>query len=93
MDPKYQELLEKIQKLIDSSTLTPEDKKLLTDRVPLLSTVALEIIVELLEQDPSSLEKLVKSTRLKISAQDNPEKIKEIIEQEREEFTRAVNEG
>ena len=92
MDENQQSLLEQVLSIIESSSLDEEDKKLLTERVPFLSVEVQETLVKIHQEDPEFLGMMVENLKLKLDAQDNPDKIAEIVEKERAELTRIMSE-
>ena len=91
MDVDQKTLLEQAQKIIKASALILEDKKLLTDRILYMPPQALQAFVQFTLQDPSLLEEIIKSLKLKLDAKDNPAKMDEVLKQERTEILDALN--
>lgn len=85
--------LTKLQTIISSSSLSDEDKKLLTDSILMTPEEYHISYLKFFEKDPSSLELLVKSMKAKIDAIQNPDKIQQVLDQERQELTNSLNEG
>jgi len=84
-DTKHTELVEKARHIVLSSGLTPKDKRLLEGRLPYAAESMLEIFVRVCEEDPFSVETIVKGLKKKLDAQGNLKKLHEIVKQERRE--------
>jgi hypothetical protein len=90
MDLDHSKLVTRAQGIVESSHLAVDEKKLLIGRLPFVSSMMLGMFVQICEEDPFSVEMLVKNLKAKIDAQGNLQKIHEIVKQEREEFAEAL---
>ena len=91
MDSDHQKLVTRAQGIVESSHLAANDKQLLIGRLPFVSSMVLGMFVQISEEDPFSVETLVKNLKAKIDAQGNLQKIHEIVKHEREEFEDALS--
>jgi hypothetical protein len=66
------------------------DKKMLEGRIPFVSDIMLQMFVDVCEEDPFSVDAIVKSMQKKLEAQGNLKKIHEIVKQERRELEEAL---
>lgn len=89
MDSDRKKLVLDASKIVESSHLGADDKKLLLGRMPFAPTVILQMFVEVCTEDPFSIDMLVKNLKMKLDAQGNLAKIHEIVKNEREEFRAA----
>lgn len=78
-------LVEKAKGIVEASHIPANDKKLLNGRIPYVADVMLAMFVQVCEEDPFSIEGVVKSLKKKLDAQGNLKKLHEIIKQERRE--------
>jgi hypothetical protein len=83
-------LVEKAIALIEESRLSAPDKKMLEGRIPFVADVMLQMFVNVCEEDPFSVDAIVKSMQKKLEAQGNLKKIHEIVKQERRELEEAL---
>lgn len=90
MDNQQLSISEKLLKIIESSTLNPEDKKQLSDTIELMPQEQQLVLFTLLEEDPNTLDLIMKNFKMKLEAVDNPDKIQKIIDAENEDFNRAL---
>lgn len=90
MDSDHQKLVVRVQEIVEASHLQADEKKLLIGRLPFVSSMVLGMFVQICEEDPFSIEMLVKNLKAKIDAQGNLKKIHEIVKHEREEFAEAL---
>lgn len=80
--------------IIYSSSLSEDDKALLADNIADIPDDFISAFVQICTEDPSTIDMVVNNMKLKIDAIQNPEKIQALIDQEKEELTRAMlNEG
>ena len=79
----HNQLVEKAVSIINGSHLPDNDKKLLVGRTPYIAYIMLQMFIEVCEQDPFSVEAVVKSLKKKLEAQGNLKKLHEVIKQER----------
>ena len=89
-DQSRNELTAKATALVEQSHLSPADKKLLAGRIPFVADMMLQMFVSVCEEDPFSIDVIVKSMQKKLEAQGNLKKIHEIVKQERREFEEAL---
>ncbi len=92
-DQERTTLVEKATTIIAESHLTAEDKKLLTGRVPFMAEMMLQMFVQVCEEDPFSVDAIVKNLKKKLEAQGNLVKLHEIIKQERREVEDLILAG
>jgi hypothetical protein len=85
-DNEHAALVEKANVIIDSSRLTGADKILLKGRIQFVTGAMLQTFVAVCEEDPFSVEAVVKSMKKKLEAQGNLVKLHEIIKQEKTEI-------
>jgi hypothetical protein len=83
-------LVEKAIALVEESHLAVPDKKMLEGRIPFVADVMLQMFVDVCEEDPFSVDAIVKSMQKKLEAQGNLKKIHEIVKQERRELEEAL---
>lgn len=83
-------LVEKAITLVEGSHLSVPDKKMLEGRIPFVADVMLQMFVDVCEEDPFSVDAIVKSMQKKLEAQGNLKKIHEIVKQERRELEEAL---
>lgn len=83
-------LVEKSIALVEESHLSPADKKMLEGRLPFAADIMLQMFVDVCEEDPFSVDAIVKSMQKKLEAQGNLKKIHEIVKQERRELEEAL---
>ncbi len=76
-------LVEKANLIIDASHLSDADKTLLKGRIQFVTGAMLKTFVDVCEEDPFSVEAVVKSMKKKLEAQGNLVKLHEIIKQEK----------
>jgi hypothetical protein len=76
--------------LVEESRLSTADKKMLEGRIPFVAEVMLQMFVDVCEEDPFSVDAIVKSMQKKLEAQGNLKKIHEIVKQERRELEEAL---
>ena len=86
MNEKQRSLLARAKVIIDSSGLADSDKQLILDRLPFTGLPMIETFVLIGEEDPFSVDYLVKNLKVKLDAQGNLSKIDEIIKVERVEL-------
>jgi len=79
-------LVEQAKTIVENSRLSPADKKLLIGRVPFVADVMLRMFVEVCNEDPFSVDAIVRSLKKKLDAQGNLKKIHEIVKQERRDL-------
>jgi hypothetical protein len=82
----YKETLEAARKIIESLSISKEDKALLLERIPHLSFDALEVFVWTLEKDPSDISAILQKTRQWMAAQTDPVEIQKAIEKDKKEL-------
>lgn len=85
-DTQHAALVEKAIAIIDSSHLPGADKALLKGRVQFVAGAMLKTFVDVCEEDPFSVEAIVKNMKKKLEAQGNLVKLHEIVKQERTEI-------
>jgi hypothetical protein len=83
-------LVEKAIALVEESRLAVSEKKMLEGRIPFVADVMLQMFVNVCEEDPFSVDAIVKSMQKKLEAQGNLKKIHEIVKQERRELEEAL---
>jgi hypothetical protein len=83
-------LVEKAIALVEESHLAVPDKKMLEGRIPFVSDVMLQMFVNVCEEDPFSVDIIVKSMQKKLEAQGNLKKIHEIVHQEQRELEEVL---
>lgn len=83
-------LVEKATALVEGSHLSVPDKKMLEGRIPFVADVMLQMFVNVCEEDPFSVDAIVKNMQKKLEAQGNLKKIHEIVRQERRELEEAL---
>jgi hypothetical protein len=91
LDRKH--LTERAAEIVENSSLSVEDKKLLHDRIPYCETSILTMFVEVCDQDPFSIDFIVRNLKKKLDAGGNLTKIHAIVREEREEFERRLAES
>jgi hypothetical protein len=91
LDRKH--LTERAAEIVENSSLSVEDKKLLHDRIPYCETSILKMFVEVCDQDPFSIDFIVRNLKKKLDAGGNLTKIHAIVREEREEFERRLAES
>lgn len=85
-DQSHTTLTEKALAIIEESRLSGAEKNLLKGRIPFVADVMLQMFVDLCEEDPFSVDAIVKNMQKKLEAQGNLKKIHEIVNQERREI-------
>jgi len=88
----HQALAAKATELVETSSISTEDKKLLCDRIPYCETSILAMFVEVCDQDPFSVDFIVQNLKKKLDAGGNLSKIHAIVKEEKEEFARRLAE-
>lgn len=83
-------LVSKAVAIVDGAHLPISDKKILEGRIPFVSDIMLQMFVDVCEEDPFSVDVIVKSMQKKLEAQGNLKKIHEIVKQERRELEEAL---
>jgi hypothetical protein len=63
---------------------------MLEGRIPFVSDVMLQMFVDICEEDPFSVDAIVKSMQKKLEAQGNLKKIHEIVRQEQRELEEVL---
>lgn len=89
----HRELVERATVIVENSTISPEDKKLLSDRIPYCETSILAMFVEVCEQDPYSVDFIVNNLKKKLDAGGNLSRIHAIIREEKEEYRQRLLES
>jgi hypothetical protein len=84
-DSKRSELISKAQVIVRDSHIPSGDKELLEGRIPYIAESMLEMFVSVCDEDPFSVDAIVKSLKAKIDAQGNLQRLHEIVKQERRE--------
>ncbi len=84
------ELSDRATEIIEQSHLPLPDKKILEGRLPFVGENILQMFVELCDEDPFSVESVVRSMQKKLDAQGNLKKIHEIVKQERREIEESL---
>ena len=82
-DQDHSSLVEKATAIVAESRLPVDDKKLLVGRIPFVADVMLQMFVEVCQEDPFSIDAIVKSLK----------KIHEVVKQERQEIEEALAAG
>ncbi len=90
MDTDHQKVVARAKEIIEGSRLPEKDKVLLLGRVPFAPAMVVAMFVQICDEDPFSIEMLVKNLKMKLDAAGNLAKIHEIVKHEREEFLHAV---
>ncbi len=88
----YQQTLEKAKQLIQTSSLSSEDKTFLMEIVPRLSLDMLEVFVWTIEEDSSSTSAIVEKTRRLISTATDPDEMKKAMDADKKEMERLLAE-
>ena len=91
MDNPKLPLIEKAKHIVDESTLSPQDKKLINERVPYAPFALLQIFLETCTGNQLSLDVLVRSLKRKLMAGDDPIKLHQIIVEERKELRKLIH--
>lgn len=86
-------LVEKARTIVEGSHLSAPDKEVLVGRLPYAADVMLRMFVEVCEEDPFSIEAVVKSLKKKLDAQGNLKKLHAIVKAEREEVEELLARG
>lgn len=86
-------LVEQATAIVEQSRLSASDKKLLIGRMPFVADVMLQMFVQVCQEDPFSVDAIVKSLKKKLDAQGNLKKIHEIVKQERQEVEELLAAG
>lgn len=89
-DTQHAALVEKANAIIKSSHLSDADKVLLMGRVQFVAGAMLKTFVDVCEEDPFSVEAIVKNMKKKLEAQGNLVKLHEIVKQERAEMENLI---
>ena len=89
-DSKRTDLTLRAKLIIHGSRLSPADKAMMEGRVPFVADAMLEMFVEVCEEDPFSIDAVVKNLKAKLDAQGNLKSLHEIIKQERREIEDAL---
>jgi len=92
-DQDHSSLVEKATAIVAESRLPVDDKKLLVGRIPFVADVMLQMFVEVCQEDPFSIDAIVKSLKKKLDSQGNLKKIHEVVKQERQEIEEALAAG
>lgn len=89
-DSNRNALIEHAKSIIHDSHISDSEKVLLEGRIPFVSEVMLDMFVKLCDEDPFSVDAIVKNLNKKLEAQGNLKRLHEIIKQEREEAEDAL---
>lgn len=89
----HKTLVAKATEIVDASSISSDDKKLLNDRIPYCETSILAMFVEVCDQDPFSVDFIVQNLKKKLDAGGNLSKIHAIVKEEKEEFERRLAEA
>lgn len=92
-DNEHGVLVEKVKAIVEASQLSPADKTLLKGRVPFVADVMLTTFINVCEEDPFSVEAIVRNMKKKLEAQGNLVKLHEIIKQEQKEVEDLILAG
>ncbi len=91
--PDHNQLATRAKEIVEFSALESKDKQILLDRLPYCETNILAMFVEVCDQDPFSIDALVKNLKRKLDAQGNLSKLHAIVQEEREEIERILEES
>lgn len=83
-------LVEKAKHIVEESHLTKKDKEMLEGRIPFIAETMLQMFVSVCEDDPFSVDAIVKNLKVKLDAQGNLKRLHEIVKQERREIEDAL---
>lgn len=89
----HKALASKATEIVEESTIPLEDKKILRDRIPYCETNILAMFVEVCAQDPFSVDFIVRNLKKKLDAGGNLSKIHAIVNEEKEDFERILQES
>lgn len=89
-DQSRKELIEKAVTIVGESHLSAPEKKILSGRIPYIADVMLQMFIQVCNEDPFSIDAIVKNLQKKLEAQGNLKKLHEIVKQERREFEEAL---
>jgi hypothetical protein len=84
------QLVSQASDLVNQSGLPLKDKKLLLGRLPFAAETMLRVFVDLAQSDPFSVDRIVRSLKLKLETQGNLKKLHTIVRQERDEVERMI---
>lgn len=93
VDAERTVLVNKGLAIVEQSRLSPADKKLLAGRIPFVGEMMLQMFVQVCEEDPFSIDAVVKSLKKKLETQGNLKRLHEIIKQERREVEELLVAG
>lgn len=89
-DLQRKTLVEKAQTIVEDSKLPKSDKAMLLGRIPYIADGMLEMFVSVCEEDPFSVDAIVRNLKSKLDTQGNLKKLHEIVKQERREIEDAL---
>lgn len=84
------ELTEKATAIVEQSHISSADKKILSDRIPFVADVMLQMFIQVCEEDPFSVDAIVVNMKKKLDAQGNLKRLHEIVKQECRELDEAL---
>lgn len=84
------ELTEKAMAIVEESHISAADKKVLAGRIPFVADVMLQMFIQVCEEDPFSVDAVVKSMQKKLDAQGNLKSLHEIVKQECRELEEVL---
>jgi hypothetical protein len=90
MDNPKLPLIEKAKSIVEESSLSAEDKKLITERLPYAPTVLLQIFIDSCNGDQDALDILARSLKRKLMAGDDPIKLHQMIVEEKKELRKFI---
>jgi hypothetical protein len=84
------ELTEKSIAIVEQSHISAADKKILSDRIPFVADVMLQMFIQVCEEDPFSVDAIVVNMKKKLDAQGNLKRLHEIVKQECRELEEVL---
>ena len=84
------ELTEKATAIVGQSHISAADKKILSDRIPFVADVMLQMFIQVCEEDPFSVDAIVVNMKKKLDAQGNLKRLHEIVKQECRELDEVL---
>ncbi len=89
--PTREELIEKAQSIVDESQLEDFDKEMWHERFEELEDPAISLFIDMMAVEPDLLEIVTENVKKKVEAGDDVEKIKTIVEEEKDMLQAAFN--
>lgn len=89
-DSQHVALTKQAKIIIDGSHIPSADKALLVGRIPFVAESMLAMFVQVCNEDPFSVDAIIKNLKSKLDAQGNLRRLHEIVKQERREMEDAL---